>query len=396
MSSSCTLVLNGGSSSIKFALYRGTTRVAHGQMERIEQPHCRIVCSHDATNAKLVETFESTVYRLRACELMASWIEEHLLAADASLVLTATGHRVVHGFTFTEPMRVDDALLAKLTELIPFAQEHLPLEIALMRTFLRRHADIAHVACFDTAFHQSMPHVATMLPIPRRYFDAGVRRYGFHGLSYTYLMKELASANQASGRIVLCHLGNGASMAAVLDGKCIDTTMSFSPTAGLVMGTRCGDIDPAVVMYMQTNEHKSIDEIRRLLNHDSGMIGISGGLSSDMRDLLRLRDEEASEPARDAVAAFVYNARKFIAALASALGGLDTVVFSGGIGENSNIVRREICSQLGFLGVELDDSLNDANAPRIDSQRKSVAVRIIRTDEERTILDQVTVETLRR
>lgn len=389
---SLVLVLNAGSSSIKFALFdlapaAHQTRVASGVLERIGSPNTRIVYSVGAEKAS--EAFGENcgpMDALAASRAFVSWLERRVLLRQAPLV--ATGHRLVHGLARTASAVIDTALLAELTEIVPFAEEHLPLEIALMRAFLLRFASIRHVACFDTAFHTTMPRVAVILPIPRRFFDLGVRRYGFHGLSYAFLMAELARIDAASGRIVLCHLGNGASMAAVLDGKCVDTTMSFSPTAGLVMGTRCGDIDPAVVLYMATRDKKTPAEIQHILNHDSGLIGISGGQTSDMRDLLALR-AQGNEPATDAVAVFVHQARKFVAALAASLGGLDTLVFAGGIGENCGAIRSEICASLVFLGVELSVERNEANAPRIDSERLRVAVHVIRTNEELAVVNEV-------
>lgn len=385
------LVLNAGSSSVKFALFAleksgATTRVAGGTMERIGQAGTQIACSIGPIKVK--ETFSAAMDRLAAADAFVAWLERRVLLKHA---LVATGHRVVHGLARAAPAAISGALLAELTAIVPFAEEHLPLEIALMRAVLAKFPALPHVACFDTAFHASLPRSAALLPIPRRFFELGVRRYGFHGLSYAFLMAELArldSRAAAAGRIVLCHLGNGASMAAVLDGKCVDTTMSLSPTAGLVMGTRCGDIDPSVVLYMSTRDKKSPAEIQHILTHESGLVGLSGGQTSDMRDLLALR-AQGNEPATDAVAVFVHQARKFVAALAASLGGLDTLVFAGGIGENSSVIRSEICASLAFLGVELSAERNDANAARIDSERLPVAVRVIRTNEELTIVGEV-------
>jgi len=361
------------------------SRVAGGTMERIGVGGTQITCSVGPIKVK--ETFSGALDRLAAAEAFVGWLERRVLLKH---VLVASGHRVVHGLARSSPAEISPTLLTELTDIVPFAEEHLPLEIALMRAVLAKFPALPHIACFDTAFHASLPRAASIIPVPRRFFDLGVRRYGFHGLSYAYLMAELARLDPraAAGRVLLCHLGNGASMAAVLDGKCVDTTMSFSPTAGLVMGTRCGDIDTAVVLYMAARDKKTPAEIQHILNHDSGLIGVSGGQTSDMRDLLALR-AQGNEPASDAVAVFVHQARKFVAALAASLGGLDTLVFAGGIGENSNVIRSEICAPLAFLGVELNAERNDANAARIDSERLAVAVRIIRTNEELTIVNEV-------
>jgi acetate kinase len=238
------------------------------------------------------------------------------------------------------------------------------------------------VACFDTAFHRTMPRVATLLPIPRRYEAQGVRRYGFHGLSYEFLMEELAHlADPAAtkGRVILAHLGNGASLAAVRDGKSIDTSMGFTPTAGLVMSSRSGDLDPGLVSYLARTEQMSAAQFQKMVNHESGLLGVSE-TSSDMRDLLERETQDIR--AAEAVALFCYQAKKWIGAFAAALGGLDTLVFAGGIGENAPPVRERICDGLGFLGVELDRERNVKNAPLISSDTVRVKVRVIHTDEE--------------
>jgi acetate kinase len=244
---------------------------------------------------------------------------------------------------------------------------------------------LPQVACFDTAFHRDLPEVAQLLPIPRSYYEAGVRRFGFHGLSYTYLMRELERLDgpeAANGRVILAHLGSGASMAAVREGKAIDTTMAFTPTAGLVMGTRPGDLDPGLLIYMTRTEKKTPEEMDEFISHRCGLIGVSE-TSPDMRDLLarRATDKRAAE----AVALFCYQARKWIGALTAALGGLDTLVFAAGIGEKSPEVRAEICTGLEFLGVRLDPARNARNEPIISTEDSNVRVRIIRTDEEMVI-----------
>jgi acetate kinase len=246
---------------------------------------------------------------------------------------------------------------------------------------------VPQVVCFDTAFHRSMPAVATRLPIPRRYSAQGVQRYGFHGLSYTFLMQELARLGDpaaAQGRIILAHLGGGASLAAVLDGKCIDTSMGFTPTAGLVMGTRSGDLDPGLMSYLALAEKMTAAQFQTMVNHESGLLGISE-TSSDVRDLL---DREANDSrAREAIAIFCYQAKKWIGSFAAALGGVDTLVFAGGIGENSAPVRRRICEGLEFLGMKIDESRNLRNAALISNEAGAVAIRVIHTDEESVIAD---------
>ena len=238
------------------------------------------------------------------------------------------------------------------------------------------------MACFDTAFHHDLPRVAQIIAIPRRYEAAGVRRYGFHGLSYAYLMEELArlgGPEAVRGRVILAHLGAGASLAAVREGRCIETTMGLTATSGLVMGTRCGDIDPGLVRYLMRAKGLTIDQFHNLVNHESGLLGVSE-TSHDLRDLLAGQDVDVR--AAEAVALFCYRAKTWLGALAAALGGLDTLVFAGGIGENSPEARRRICDGLEFLGIAVDEHRNAANAPVISTADGRVAVRVIRTDEE--------------
>jgi acetate kinase len=378
------LTLNGGSSSLKFAVFRvgdALTRVLSGRFERIGLDPFLLVGAPDAPSARR----PVAVRDLAGC---AEPLVELLRQRGLDASLRVIGHRVVHGGErYRQPERVSEAMLAELRRLRPFDPEHMPGEIALLKEFSRRFAEVPHVACFDTGFHRHMPRVATLLPIPRRYDSQGVRRYGFHGLSYAYLMEELerlAGADAARGRIVLAHLGNGASMAAVRDGRCIDTTMAFTPTAGLVMGTRSGDLDPGLVAYLARTEGMSTEQFHLMVNKESGLLGLSE-LSSDVRDLLER--EEAEPRAAEALAVFCYQARKWIGALAAALGGLDTLVFSAGIGEHAAPVRARICTGLEFLGVELDAARNDGSAAIISADGARVAVRVIPTDEERQIAE---------
>jgi acetate kinase len=258
-----------------------------------------------------------------------------------------------------------------------------------MEVFRQGHPQLPQVACFDTAFHRTMPRVARLLPIPRRYEAKGVQRYGFHGLSYAYLMDELARLNDpaaANGRVILAHLGNGASMAAVRDGKSIDTSMGFTPSAGLLMSTRSGDLDPGVAPYLSRTEEMTAREFYEMVNHKSGLLGVSE-ISSDLRDLLA--QEAGDVRAAEAVALFCYQAKKWIGSFAAALGGLDTLVFAGGIGENASPIRERICDGLGFLGIEVDQKRNAKNAPLISPDAGRVKVRIIRTDEELMIARSV-------
>jgi acetate kinase len=297
--------------------------------------------------------------------------------------LGAVGHRIVHGGSrYQRPERVTADLIDELRRISPFDPDHLPGEIALIEAFRRLDPGLPQVACFDTAFHHDLPRVAQIVPIPRRFEAAGVRRYGFHGLSYASLMEELARVagpEAAQGRVILAHLGSGASLAAVQGGHCVDTTMSFTPTSGLVMGTRSGDLDPGLVRFLARTEGTTVDQFDRLVNHESGLLGVSE-TSSDVRDLLARQDVDVR--AAEAIDLFCYQAKKWIGAFAAALGGLDTLVFTGGIGENSPEVRRRIGAGLEFLGINLDAERNAAGAPLISAEGGQVSVRVIRTNEE--------------
>jgi acetate kinase len=382
------LTINGGSSSIKFALFEAVDslrRILEGGIERIGLPEAtlRVKGLDQADNfSRLVTAPDHTV----AVGALMDWIKERS-GRDA---LTAVGHRVVHGGPkYYKPQRITAAMVTELKLLSPFDPDHMPEEILLTEAFHRRFPDLPQVACFDTAFHHDLPRVAQLLPIPRRYEAQGVRRYGFHGLSYAFLMEELdrlAGPEAAQGRVILAHLGNGASLAAVCHGKSVDTSMSFTPTAGLPMSTRSGDLDPGLVWYLARTEKMSAKQFNEMVNFQSGLLGISE-TSSDMRDLLEHETQHVR--AAEAVALFCYEVKKWIGAFAAALGGLDTLVFAGGIGENAPPVRARICDGLGFLGIELEEKQNAANESMISAAASRVAVRVIRTDEELMIAKTV-------
>jgi len=375
------LTINGGSSSIKFALFEAgdsLRRIMAGRIERIGLPEATFV----AKGSNKTDNFTRSVTaanHTEAVELLMDWIEERILHGE----LTAVGHRVVHGGPkYSEPQRITTEMVEELHQLQPFDPEHLPEEILLTEAFHRRFPDLVQVACFDTAFHHNLPRVAQMLPIPRRYEAQGVRRYGFHGLSYAFLMEELArlaGPQAARGQVILAHLGNGASLAAVYEGKSVDTSMSFTPTAGVPMSTRSGDLDPGLVWYLARTEGISAKKFNEMVNFQSGLLGVSE-TSSDMQDLLEGETEDVR--AAEAVALFCYQVKKWIGAFAAALGGLDTLVFAGGIGENASVVRARICDGLGFLGIELEEKRNLANAAVISAEASRVFVRVIHTDEE--------------
>jgi acetate kinase len=314
-----------------------------------------------------------------------AWLVNWLQEQAGFETIRAVGHRVVHGLTHTAPERITPELLTELRRITPVDPDHLPGEIALIEAIQTRHPDLPQIACFDTAFHRTMPRVAQLLPLPRRFDARGIRRYGFHGLSYTYLLEELArlaGIDAAQGRVMLAHLGSGASLAAVRNGKSMDTTMGFTPTGGLLMSTRTGDLDPGVVGYLLQSEALTPAQFNHLVNHESGLLGISE-TSADMRDLLASQANDIR--AAEAVELFCYQTRKGIGAYAAVLNGLDTLVFSGGIGENVPEVRTRICAGLGFLGIDIDPHRNTANAAIISTDASRVTVRVIPTDEEQMI-----------
>jgi acetate kinase len=374
------LSINGGSSSIKFALYQSGASLERGffgKVDRIGLRDARLSYS-DPTGSRRASQGIAAADLPSAAHSLIDWLESQ----EGFETVEAVGHRVVHGMKHMEPEQVTRELLDELHGIEVYDPDHMPGELKLIEVFQQRHPKLPQVACFDTAFHRSMPRVAGMLPIPRRYEAKGVQRYGFHGLSYAYLMEELArvaGADAARGRVILGHLGNGASMAAVRDGKCIDTSMAFTPTAGLPMSTRSGDLDPGLAPYLERTEGMNGKQFYKMVNHESGLLGISE-TSSDMRDLLAR--EAGDIRAAEAVAFFCYQAKKWIGAYAAALGGLETLVFAGGIGENAPPVRARICEGLGFLGIRLDQARNAASAAVISTGDSQVAVRVIQTDEE--------------
>jgi acetate kinase len=382
------VTINGGSSSIKFAVFAPgpePARVLSGQVDRIGSAGAALTAA-DGAGRPVDRRDLGPADHDQAAENLADWLIDNMNGRTVHGV----GHRVVHGGTrLVHHGTITHSVLAELRAAQPLDRAHLPREIALIEVFQRRFPDATHVACFDTAFHRDLPTVARLLPIPRRFTDAGVRRLGFHGLSYTYLLSELRrlSPREADGKVVLAHLGSGASMAAVRGGKPFDTTMSFTPLAGLVMGTRPGDLDPGVVTYLMREEHLPPDQMDDYLSRRCGMLGVSE-TSGDVRDLTSRRPTDPR--AAEALDLFCYQARKWVGAFAAAMGGLDSLVFSGGIGEHSPEVRAAICDGLQFLGLRLDAGRNAANAPVISADGSGITARVIRTDEELVIARIVT------
>ncbi len=382
-----TLAINAGSSSIRWALFTAGSspaRTSWGAVSRIGTAEASLAVS-DAQGHKST-TLIGKPDRPGDYRAAMSAIIRVLDTTVARSSITAIGHRIVHGGPlYWEPQRIDQNLLAGLRAILPFAPNHLPAEISLIEDTQRHFPNIPQVACFDTAFHHDLPTVARTLPIPRHYIDKGLRKYGFHGLSYAFLMSELLrlAPAEASGRVILAHLGNGASMAAVHAGQPIDTTMGFTPIGGMVMGTRSGDLDPGVLAYLGREETLSPGAVEDLLSHQSGMLG----LSETTADMQRLLAQSKTDPrSAEAIDLFCYSARKWIGALAAAMGGVDTLVFSGGIGEHAAEIRSRICEgpagRGGFLGITADPERNNNHAPVISPDNAPVTVRVIATDEE--------------
>jgi acetate kinase len=367
------LCLNGGSSSLKFAVYNisesAEELVFSGAIEAIGAEGGKIWLR--AENKTIVE-------KNVACSDYAEAIKAMFALEEQSVKnLAAVGHRIVHGGpNFTAPQRITEELKGALKELVPFAPLHLPSQIAMIEAVSAHYPEIPQVACFDTAFHSSMPEVARRFALPEEFWQQGIKRYGFHGLSYEYVVGKLGK--EVGQRTIIAHLGNGASMAALKDGAPMDTSMGLTPTGGFMMGTRSGDLDPGVLLYLM-NKGYSAEQVEKLLNHQSGLLGVSGE-TSEMRILLE--KQEADSAAAMAVEMFCYQIRKFIGAFAAVLGGLDTLVFTGGIGERAAPVRAEVCSGLEYLGILLDAAANNRNADSISSVESRCMVRVIKTDED--------------
>jgi acetate kinase len=374
------LTINSGSSSIKFALYASggiLDKILSGQINNIGQSTVDVTFINAKTSQKQALQIKVNDYS-SAITFLLDWLTGQI---DFTL-LKAIGHRVVHGMQHTQPSLITEELLKDLKEIIPYDPDHLPNEIQLIVGFKKKYPEIPQYACFDTAFHQDMPRVAKILPIPRRFDSMGIHRYGFHGLSYTYLMQELEKSegkDASNERIILAHLGSGASLAAVYKGKSIDTSMGFTPNAGIPMSTRSGDIDPGAACFMIKKEQLSPNQFNHLISHESGLLGISE-TSADMSELLK--QEVTDVRSAEAVDLFCYQVKKWIGAYTAALGGIDVLVFAAGIGENAPVIRKRICKGLELLGIELDEKRNSENAYLISTDAARVKVHVIHTDEE--------------
>lgn len=377
------LVLNSGSSSIKFGLYEGGDArlplLGHGQIEGIgDTARLRAFDSNGELLAD--QPLGDGLDHGQAMTALVDWGKQH----EATHDIGAVGHRVVHGGTlFGGPVRVDPNVLAELGKLNPLAPLHQPHNLAGIQALAELEPALPQVACFDTAFHHNLPQLAQRFALPREYYNKGIRRYGFHGLSYEYIagvLPEITGQDIACGRVIVAHLGNGASLCALRDGKSIDTTMGFTALDGLPMGTRCGNLDPGVVLYLQDELDMSTLEVANLLYHRSGLLGVSG-ISNDMRELLASDKADA----QDAVDLFVYRINRELGSLVATLGGLDALVFTGGIGEHASPVRARVCELAAWVGVQLDAIANQYHGPCISTEDSRVSAWVIPTDEERMI-----------
>ncbi|WP_276861411.1 acetate/propionate family kinase [Haematobacter missouriensis] len=374
------LALNAGSSSLKVALFPalGDDPLMTGQADRIG-PQGTLKLKDADGNVLEREPGDLTSHADALAVVIAT-----VKRIFPDLRMVAVGHRVVHGgLDYSEPVLATEEVIAKLTELEPFAPLHQPHNIAGIRAAQQAFPGVPQVACFDTAFHRGQPFVNDTFAIPRRYYEAGVRRYGFHGLSYDYVTGELEriAPHLMAGRVVVAHLGNGASICAIHRGRSVASSMGFSALDGLPMGTRCGQIDPGVLLYMLDREHLDTAQIRQILYNESGLLGLSGGLSNDMRTL-----EEADNAASHrAIDYFVFRVQRELGAMTAVMGGIDALIFCGGIGENSRVVRRRICERLGWMGIEIDHGRNAENATILSSDFSRTTVMIVNTREDLVI-----------
>jgi len=370
------LALNSGSSSLKFAVYEfdGARErlLLRGEAENIGAPSGHLWL-RTADGSSIVDQLRPISDHQTAVQIALDELKKGKYPSPAAI-----GHRVVNGGRLSAPQKITPQILTDLRNLVSLAPLHLPAEIKIMEAVASQAPQIPQVACFDTAFHRRLPELAQRFPLPRKLFDEGLRRYGFHGLSYEYVLQELGSAAKGQG-LVIAHLGNGCSLAAVRDGSPVDTSMGLTPTGGVMMGTRTGDLDPGILIYLLREKGYDAARLERLVDAESGLLGVSD-LTSDMKTLLAKRDSDAR--AAEAVAMFCRSIRKEIGAFAAVLGGLDILVFTGGIGERAPAVREEICRDLAHLGVRLDPVRNNAEEDIISAAQSACLVRVVATNEE--------------
>jgi acetate kinase len=379
------LSINGGSSSIRFSLFKKEKQpvlIYAGNIKRIGLDDAVLSVRDLSIGNEQVTPVTAKNYEQAITHLVG------LFGQNQKFVITAIGHRIVYGLDHFNPVLITDSLIAELEKNIFIDPDHLPAELMLVRALKKIYPQVPQVACFDTSFHAGMPQRASRFALPRHYFTSGLRRFGFHGISYSYLMQKLGEEKNVNlnGKIILAHLGSGASIVAVKNKESIDTSMGFSPAGGFLMGTRSGDMDPGLISFILKNESLNPEQFSSLVNHQSGLLGISE-TSSDMQDLLDR--EKSDERAAEAIEIFCYQVKKWIGSFTAALGGLDTLVFSGGIGENAPAVRSRICEGLQYLGIELDDDLNNKSEKIISAQNRKLDVYVIPTDEELMIAKMV-------
>ena len=374
------LAVNSGSSSLKYALYnigRDEKLILSGAINGISSRTGRFYINDGNNNVLINESLRISNHEIAVVKLLR-WLKKN----DYLNNLDAVGHRVVHGGPrYFQPLPVSSNLLEKLHDLISISPDHLPQELKVIKTIDQYHPDIKQVVCFDTTFHRNMPELAQLYALPRTLKDEGLIRYGFHGLSYEYVLEELKKRignDAANGRIIVAHLGSGASMAAINRGKGIETTMGFAPTGGLMMSTRSGDLDPGVILYLLRQKNLSPVEVTEMVNKNAGLLGVSK-ISGDMKELLEMKK---NPDAVEAVNMFCYQAKKFLGSLIAVLGGLDSLVFTGGIGENSPPIRKRICENMEFFGIHLNADRNKENAAVISDDNSTVTVRVIKTNEQ--------------
>ena len=375
------LTVNAGSSSVKFALFGAnnlTNEVLQASIENIGQDTSRMIIND------VVSPVDAPTHSV-ATSLLADAVSKEVPTKH----IAAVGHRIVHGGPkYYKPQLVTPQLLKDLRELTAFDPEHLPAQLSLIETLSRQLVGVPQVVCFDTAFHHDLPAPARLLPIPRHFANEGIRKYGFHGLSYEFIVTELRRVEgdiAAGGKVIIAHLGSGASLVALKDGKSVDTTMGMTPASGIPMSTRSGDLDPGLVLYLQRNHGYTPDKFNHMVNFESGLLGVSE-TSADMKRLLEIEDSDVR--AKEAIELFCYQVKKSIGALAASIGGISTLVFTGGMGENAPRIRAKICEGLEFLGVILDPEQNEEGARLISAPASQAGVHVIRTNEAVTIARQ--------
>jgi acetate kinase len=347
-------------------------REVSGRIERIGLPE-GLFEARGPGNIALLDEKADFPDHTDALKSLLQWLKKGAARPEA------VAHRLVQGGPeFRKVRLIDETLVKTLKGLVAFAPEHLPHQLKAVETCKAAYPELPHVACFDTAFHSTMPDIARRYPLPGSFNEEGIQRYGFHGLSYEYIAGEL-KAMGGTGKAVIAHLGNGASMCAINNGQSMDTTMGFTPAGGLMMSSRTGDLDPGVMIYLLKEKNLTPDEVNKLVNHKSGLLGVSG-TSTDMEDLLSR--EKTDERARVAVELFCYQAKKYLGALVAVLGGIETLVFTAGMGENSPEIRKRICIGLGFLGIEISPERNSRNEAVISKDESPVKVMVIKTNEE--------------